>query len=123
MAKRDFQLAADDYEKVLRLQTPVFSKLPVHWRGELLGGLAEAWNDLGDTKKSRGYLQRMMEEFSRYFLFAASKGILVSGTKTRGAGNDLPRLPGRRGHLIVEQNYPLEISSSAESAPNAALQR
>ena len=60
---------------------------------------------------------------SRYFLFAASKGTLVSGTKTRGAGNDLPRLPGRRGHLIVEQNYPLEISSSAESAPNAALQR
>jgi tetratricopeptide (TPR) repeat protein len=63
VAKKDFQIAADDYEKVLRLQTPVFSKLPVHSRGELLGGLAEAWNGLGDTEKSRGYLQRMMEEF------------------------------------------------------------
>ena len=62
VAKKDFRFAANDYEKILRLQAPIFSNLPVHARGELLGGLAEAWNGLADIEKSRGYLKRMTEE-------------------------------------------------------------
>jgi len=86
VAKRDFQVAADDYEKVLRLQTPVFSKLPVHWRGELLGGLAEAWNGLGDTKKLRGYLQRMMEEFPDTSYSRRAKELLSAAPKPGALG-------------------------------------
>jgi len=86
VAKRDFQLAVDDYEKVLRLQTPVFSKLPVHSRAELLGGLAEAWNGLGDTKKSRGYLQRMMEEFADTSYSRRAKDVLSTAPKSGALG-------------------------------------
>jgi tetratricopeptide (TPR) repeat protein len=62
VARRDFQIAADDYEKTLRLQSAEFATLPVHARGELLGGLAEAWNGLGETEKSQVYLRRMLVE-------------------------------------------------------------
>jgi|HubBroStandDraft_4_1064222.scaffolds.fasta_scaffold01045_6 tetratricopeptide (TPR) repeat protein len=62
VARKDFQLAVNDYEKILRLQAPSLLSLPVHARGELLGGLAEAWNGLGDMEKSRGYLKRITEE-------------------------------------------------------------
>lgn len=62
VAKKDFRFAANDYEKILQLQAPNFSNLSVHARGELLGGLAEAWNGLGDIEKSRAYLKRLTEE-------------------------------------------------------------
>jgi hypothetical protein len=103
VAKKHFQIAADDYEKVLRLQTPVFSKLSVHSRGELLGGLAEAWNGLGNMEKSRGYLQRMLEEFPDTSYSRRGKGGLINGTKTRGAWNDLPKLPRRRSPRMHTQ--------------------
>jgi tetratricopeptide (TPR) repeat protein len=86
VAKKDFQIAADDYEKVLRLQTPVFSKLSVHSRGELLGGLAEAWNGLGNTEKSRGYLQRMMEEFPDTSYSRRAKEVLSTAPKPGALG-------------------------------------
>ncbi len=62
VAKKDFRIAADDYEKILRLQSAEFLQLSVHSRGELLGGLAEAWNGLGETEKSRVYLKRISAE-------------------------------------------------------------
>jgi hypothetical protein len=59
VAKKDFRFAANDYEKILQLQAPIFSNLSVHARGELLGGLAEAWNGLGDIEKSCAYLKHL----------------------------------------------------------------
>lgn len=86
IAKRDFQIAADDYEKVLRLQTEHFSELPVHARGELLGGLAEAWNGLGETEKSRGYRQRMVEELPDTAYASRAKQTLDSEQKSGPLG-------------------------------------
>jgi tetratricopeptide (TPR) repeat protein len=78
VAQKDFQVAADDYEKVLRLQAGYFSGMPVHSRGELLGGLAEAWNGLGNAKKSRAYLQRMMKELPNTVYGKRAKEILAA---------------------------------------------
>ena len=33
-----------------------------HSRGELLGGLADGWQRLGDEARARGYLTRMVAE-------------------------------------------------------------
>jgi len=54
--------AVGDYEKAVALQTPSFPQMSEHARGELLGGLAEGWQRLGDEDKSRGYLTRMVAE-------------------------------------------------------------
>jgi hypothetical protein len=54
--------AVGDYEKAVALQTPSFPQMSEHARGELLGGLAEGWQRLGDEGKSRGYLTRMVAE-------------------------------------------------------------
>jgi hypothetical protein len=51
-----------DYEKVLLIQQPYFQALPVHARCELLTGLAKGWHQLGETEKSRGYFQRIVQE-------------------------------------------------------------
>ena len=55
VAKKDFRLAANDYEKILQLQAPIFSNLSVHARGELLGGLAEAMDS--ETSRNRAHIQ------------------------------------------------------------------
>src|SRR5712692_3682181 len=54
--------AVGDYEKAVALQRPSFPQMSEHARGELLGGLAEGWQRLGDEDKSRGYLTRMVAE-------------------------------------------------------------
>lgn len=84
VAKTYFQIAADDYEKTLRLQGPTFSKLFMHARGELLGSLAEAWNGLGDVEKSRGYLQRMTEELADTAYGRRAKEVLTSKSGALG---------------------------------------
>jgi len=54
--------AVGDYEKAVAAQAPSFPQMSEHARGELLGGLAEGWQRLGDEDKSRGYLTRMVAE-------------------------------------------------------------
>lgn len=83
IAEKDFRIAADDYEKILHLQGPTFVDLPVHARGELLGGLAEAWNGLGDTAKSRGYLKRISEELP-YMPYGRRAKEILAGEKKSG---------------------------------------
>lgn len=48
-----------DYERVLQIQEPYFTRVPLHSRGELLFGLADGYYRLGDTEKSRAYLRRV----------------------------------------------------------------
>ncbi len=62
LARQLLETGVSDYERVLQLQQPYFSKLSVHARGELLFGLAEAWFRLDDEPKSRSYLQRIAKE-------------------------------------------------------------
>ena len=47
---------------MLELQTPYFSSLGVHPRGELLIGLADGWSRLGDRDAARRYFERIVEE-------------------------------------------------------------
>jgi hypothetical protein len=54
--------AVDGFEQTLAIQTPYFSQMSIHRRGELLGGLAENWWRLGATAKARVYLERMVKE-------------------------------------------------------------
>ena len=54
--------AVGDYEKAVAAQAPSFPQMSEHARGELLGGLADGWQRLGDEDKSRGYLTRMVAE-------------------------------------------------------------
>ena len=51
-----------DFERVLELQTPYFSRLGVHARGELLTGLADGWSRLGDREAARRYFERIVDE-------------------------------------------------------------
>ena len=86
IAKKNFRVAADDYEKILRLQEPTLANLPVHARGELLGGLAEAWNGLGETEKSRSYLQRMAEQLPGTPYETKAKEVLAAAPKSGTLG-------------------------------------
>ena len=52
----------EDYAFALDFHATGFEKLGVHNRGELLGGLAEAWARAGDPEKARPYVERMTRE-------------------------------------------------------------
>jgi tetratricopeptide (TPR) repeat protein len=54
--------AVADYEKAASVQSPSFSRLSEHARGELLGGLADGWHRLGDEDRARSYLTRIVAE-------------------------------------------------------------
>jgi tetratricopeptide (TPR) repeat protein len=58
------ELAVDDYERVLALQSPYFDKLSDHARGELLFGLADGWARLGDKEKARTYFAQLTSSAS-----------------------------------------------------------
>lgn len=51
-----------DYEHVLALQSAYFSTLGDHPKGELLFGLAEGYNRLGDGEKARAYFERLIAD-------------------------------------------------------------
>ena len=61
-SRRLLQTGVGDYEKVLKMQETYFTTLSTHSRGELLFGLADGWYRLGDTNKSRAYLQRILND-------------------------------------------------------------
>ncbi len=86
VANRDFQRAASDYERILHLQTSTFATLPMHSRGELLGGLAEAWQGLGDPEKSRSYLLRMKKELPNTAYSRHASEILAAPPKGGSLG-------------------------------------
>jgi hypothetical protein len=57
-----WESAVGAFERALALQSPYFDRLSEHARGELLGGLADGWWELGRADKARGYLERMVAE-------------------------------------------------------------
>ena len=61
-AKPLLELAVGDYEKVLKIQEPVFPTLGDHAKGELLFGLAEASARLGRQDKARTYFERLIAD-------------------------------------------------------------
>lgn len=55
-------IAADDFARILELQTPYLAHLSTHARGELFGGLSDALWQLDRRDEARPYLQRMVSE-------------------------------------------------------------
>lgn len=62
VGKPILETGVGDYEKTLKIQEPGFAKMSTHSRGELLMGLADGWNRLGNTEKARHYFERMKNE-------------------------------------------------------------
>jgi tetratricopeptide (TPR) repeat protein len=58
-AKQLLQTGLGDYEKVYSLQQDHFDNLNGHARGELLFGLAEGYQRLGDQARAREYFQKL----------------------------------------------------------------
>jgi hypothetical protein len=61
-ADRLTRVAIGDFEFVMAVSAPYWSKLGAHNRGELLGALADGWLQLGDVAKANVYLDRMTSE-------------------------------------------------------------
>jgi hypothetical protein len=64
MSKPLLENAVADFGKVLQLREAdnTLSTRTVHQRGELLTGLADGWDRLGDKEKARGYFERIVKD-------------------------------------------------------------
>ena len=62
MGRPLLESAVRNYEHVLEIQAPIFGTLGDHAKGELLFGLAEGWNRLGDKDKARRYFDRLIAD-------------------------------------------------------------
>jgi tetratricopeptide (TPR) repeat protein len=62
MGRPLLESAVQNYEHVLGIQAPTFNTLGDHAKGELLFGLAEGWNRLGDKDKARTYFERLIAD-------------------------------------------------------------
>jgi tetratricopeptide (TPR) repeat protein len=64
MAKPLIESAVQDFEKVLgvRERDETLSQRSLHQRGELLTGLADGWNKLGNSEKARSYFERITRD-------------------------------------------------------------
>ena len=64
MARPLTQLAVGDFEKVLEIREKeqTLSQRSIHQRGELLTGIADGWNRLGNPDKARSYFERITRD-------------------------------------------------------------
>jgi tetratricopeptide (TPR) repeat protein len=74
------ELAVDDYEHVLALQTPHFATLSEHARGQLLFGLADGSARLGRLDKAREYFNRLVTDAPDSALTPRARQWLTEGT-------------------------------------------
>ena len=79
-AKALLQKGVNDYEKVLEIQKAYFAKLSGHGRGELLFGLAEGWQRLGNAEKARAYFQRIVTDAQGSERQKQARAFLETGT-------------------------------------------
>ncbi len=78
--------AVGDYEHVLELQSPYFSTLGDHPKGELLFGLAEGYSRLGQLDKARIYFERLTTDAPTSGQTAKAKQWLADGTLPKAQG-------------------------------------
>jgi len=64
MSKPLLENAVADFAKVLQIREGdhTLASRTVHQRGELLTGLADGWDRLGDKEKARGYFERIVKD-------------------------------------------------------------
>ena len=64
MSRPLIQSAVEDFEKVLEIREKeqTLTQQSAHQRGELLSGLGDGWNRLGNANKARGYFERVARD-------------------------------------------------------------
>jgi tetratricopeptide (TPR) repeat protein len=80
MTRPLIEKAIGDYEHVLDLQSPYFSTIGDHPKGELLFGLAEGYSRLGQMDKARTYFERLMKDAPTSGQAPKAKQWLADGT-------------------------------------------
>jgi tetratricopeptide (TPR) repeat protein len=87
MGRPLLESAVQNYERVLDIQAPVFNTLGDHAKGELLFGLAEGWNRLGDKDRARKYFERLIADAPTSGQTAKGREWMATGVvpKTNGA--------------------------------------
>src|SRR5262245_55913991 len=85
MAKPLTQAAVEDFEKVLEIREKeqTLSQGSTHQRGELLTGLADGWNRLGNTEKARSYFDRVMRDLKGTLYEQKAKAWLENKPETK----------------------------------------
>lgn len=73
LAHECLEKAVGDYEATLRIQGAAFDARPLHDRSELLWGLAEGWQRLGDATRARGYYTRIVQQCAPSPIAAAAQ--------------------------------------------------
>jgi len=61
MARPLIEKAVSDFEKAYEVQAPNFNKLGTHPRGELMIGLADGYNRLGNQEKAQEWFERIQK--------------------------------------------------------------
>lgn len=79
------ETAVAHYGTVLTLQAPDFAKMSVHARGELLGGLAENLDRLGQHDRARHYLTRIVSELPETTYASRARSWLAAETPSSRA--------------------------------------
>jgi hypothetical protein len=83
LAHECLEKAVGDYEATLRIQGAAFDARPLHDRSELLWGLADGWQHLGDSARARTYYARLVQQCSPSPIAAAAQKRL-DGDATAG---------------------------------------
>jgi hypothetical protein len=81
------ELAVEDFEKVLEIREKeqTLSQRSVHQRGELLTGLADGWNRLGNADKARGYFERITRDLKETIYEQRAKAWLEDKAEAKAA--------------------------------------
>jgi tetratricopeptide (TPR) repeat protein len=80
------QSAIVNYEHVLDVQAPAWSKLGEHGKGELLFGLAEGFARLGQQDKARMYFERLIKDAPTSGQAPKAREWMASGTIPKSNG-------------------------------------
>jgi tetratricopeptide (TPR) repeat protein len=80
------QSAVQNYERVLEIQAPIFATLGDHPQGELLFGLAEGWNRLGDKERARRYFDRLLADAPTSGQAPKAREWMATGTVPKSNG-------------------------------------
>jgi tetratricopeptide (TPR) repeat protein len=85
MAKPLIQSAVEDFEKVLEIREKeqTLSQRSTHQRGELLTGLGDGWNRLGNADKARSYFERVTRDLKGTIYEQRAKAWLDDKAETK----------------------------------------
>jgi tetratricopeptide (TPR) repeat protein len=86
MARPLLESALANYEHVLSVQSPYWSTLGDHGKGELMFGLADGYARLGDQQKAREYFERLIKDAPTSGQAPRAKQWIETGTMPKANG-------------------------------------